>query len=595
VQNRVAVRLAVFAGTIVLGSAVAMANEAPAKVNAIAPMAKAAPTNAYHYFKQRIELDIEPSMIAVFSAAAADGIAPLPAEPLIDAGVDPNRVVPSSVPGWQYAELPEAQRSATAIDSMLDQFVTDGSFDFVSPVFIGTGGLPVVITRDVFVALNPELTPAARAEFMAQRVPGEILAADFAGMEGVFLVRTQLRRAAEVLDLVNGLAADPAVVFAQSDSIFWAERYGTVPNDPLFPQQWALDQPNDHDMNGPQAWTVNAGDPSVVVVVLDSGIDQAHEDLNQMPGQSFTGSGASGGPGNQCDNHGTAVAGCVAGKLNNGIGIVGIAPGCTVRAGKIFNELWFFICLPFLESQDSWSASGINWAQTSGARVTNSSWGGGTASAAITTAFDTTRANGVIHFGAAGNGGTSSISYPASLASINAVAAIDSTGQRASFSQWGTGLFISAPGAAILTTDRMGSAGYGSGNYTTIDGTSFASPYTAGVAALVISVNPALTPTEVEAIMAQSAKDRGAAGYDTDFGWGLVDAHAAVVAAQPKESESCPADFDRSTVVDGGDLGSLLGAWGSMGAPWIFGDLNGDGSVDGADLGDLLGAWGPCP
>lgn len=557
--------------------------------------AASVPAYSYSYFKERKPLDVETSMIAVFSAASAAGMAPLANEALVAAGIDAEHISPSTVPGWQYAELPAQLRSTKAIESLLDGFLRNGAYDFVSPVFIGSGGLPVVMTRDVLVALRSELAPAERAAFIAQRVPGEVLAVDFAGLAGVFHVRTALRSADEVLELVNALAALPEVVFAQSDSIYWAERYGLTPNDPLFPQQWGLDQLSDDDMNGPEAWAIHPGDSSVVVVVLDSGIDQAHEDLSQLPGETFADEGTSGGPGTSCDNHGTCVGGCIAATMDNEIGVVGIAPGCLVRSAKIFNQFNFIgFCLPFLESQDSWTAAGITWAQTSGARVTNSSWGGGAASAAITTAFNTTRALGVTHFAAAGNGGNASISYPASLASIYAVAAIDSTGAKASFSQYGTGLFISAPGAAILTTDRMDEAGYDDGNYTTIDGTSFASPYSAGVAALVISVNPALTPDEVGAIMAASAKDRGLPGYDTTFGWGIADAYAAVLAAKASLEASCPFDLTESGTVDGDDLGSLLGAWGEAERPGAFADFNADGQVDGSDLGDLLGAWGDC-
>lgn len=581
---------------IVTSLAINSVSMALAAAVAEAPLAAAPTGYAYHYFKERIPLDLETSLVAVFNAPEADGQLALATQPLIDAGVAPDRISSTSVPGWQYAEVPEALRSPSAVDALTAQLVRDGSYDFVSPVFIGTGGLPVVMTRDVFVAVRTDLSPADRAALVAHRVPGEVLAADFAGLEGVFHVRTPLRSAAEVLSLVNGLAAHPDVVFAQSDSIYWAERYAVVPNDPFFPQQWALDQPNDHDMNGPEAWTVTAGDPGIVVVVLDSGIDQGHEDLSQLAGQSFTGSGTNGGPGGQCDNHGSAVAGCVAAAINNGVGVVGIAPGCKVRAGKIFNEVFLiFFCTPFLQSQDSWTVNGITWAQTSGARVTNSSWGGGTASAVVTTAFNTTRANGVVHFGAAGNDGSGTISYPASLASVNAVAAINSAGNRASFSQYGTGLFISAPGEAILTTDRMGSAGYGSSNYTTIDGTSFSSPFAAGVAALVLSINPALSPDQVNDIMAQSAKDRGAPGYDTDFGWGLVDAHAAVVAAQATTAPPCPADLSEDGQVDGADLAIVLGAWGTFGEPGIVGDVDGDGTVTGTDIAVVLGNWGACP
>jgi subtilisin family serine protease len=302
----------------------------------------------------------------------------------------------------------------------------------------------------------------------------------------------------------------------------------------------------------------------------------------------FTDSGVpGGGPSNQCDNHGTAVAGCVAATINNNQGVVGVAPECSVQAGKIFNEIWFLICLPFLEGQDSWTVNGIMWAADSGARVTNSSWSG-PASATITTAFETTKGRGVTHFAAAGNGGGTPVEYPANLASVNGVSAVNSAGNLASFSSYGSGLFISAPGEAILTTDRMGSDGYESGNTATVDGTSFASPYTAGVAALVISADPSLTPDGVAQILSDTAMDLGAPGYDTLYGWGLVNAFDAVSAAIP--AEPCPADLDGNGVVDVADFLFLLSAWGTA-----DGDVDGDGDTGVADFLALLAAWGACP
>jgi subtilisin family serine protease len=544
----------------------------------------------YSYFSERVALDVETTMIAVFT----DPERAQQVQSIEGFGVTPDMMQASHVPGWQYVRLPEAMQTRADIENMLRALERDRAFDFVSPVFLGTGGNPVVMTRDIFVAFERGADAATVDDVLFGRVPGTLLSRDFAGMPGVHLLRTNLRTAADVLDLVNDLASDPAVVFAQSDAIYWAERFGTyIPNDPMFSQQWALNHVNDHDMNAPEAWTITTGDPGIVTIVLDSGIDQNHNDINQIPGQTFTGSGTAGGPGGQCDNHGTAVAGCVAATIDNGIGLVGIAPTTIVRSGKIFNETFFwFFCTPFLESQDSWTVNGINWAANSGARVTNSSWGGGTASSVISTAFNNTRNQGVIHFAAAGNDGSSTISYPASLGTVNAVAATNISGAKASFSTFGPGLFISAPGENILTTDRMGTAGYSNGNTTVIDGTSFASPYAAGVAALVLSVNPDLSPSEVETILAATAKDRGTPGYNTTFGWGIVDAHAAALAAlDTLPGTSCPADLDGSGTVDSADLLILLAAWGPCDCPE---DLNGSGEVDSADLLELLSAWGPC-
>ena len=197
-----------------------------------------------------------------------------------------------------------------------------------------------------------------------------------------------------------------------------------------------------------------------------------------------------------------------------------------------------------------------------------------------------------MHFAATGNDGTSTIGFPANLSSVNAVSAIQSNGSLASFSTNGNGNFICAPGAAVLTTDRTGSDGYASGDTTSIDGTSFSSPYAAGVAALVISANPELTPDEVEQVLADTAKDRGAPGYDTIYGWGLVDA-AAAVAAVISDEEPCFADLNDDGFVNGADLGYVIADWGVC--PDCLGDLNDDGVVTGADLGLMISAFGPCP
>jgi hypothetical protein len=543
----------------------------------------AAPMHFAPYFDRRIQLGVNPTMIAVFIDPDREDPADLQLA-LEQAGLEGAQVQPSSAPGWTYVVLsghPDRMPAQEAVNRLAEQ----GMVDMASLVYLGEEGLPEIPTRDLLVSFAPGLAAVDEAAILDAH-GATIVGRHVAGTPDLIRARTTARTGAEMLEISLAVNDHPSVQWAHSDRIFWAERFG-YPNDPLFPQQWALDQPNGEHMDALKAWTVTIGDPSIRVVVLDSGIQQNHPDINQVPGQSFTGSGTNGGPGNACDNHGTAVAGCVSAILNNGIGIAGIAPDVRAQSAKIFNEVVIFgFCWPFLEAQDSWTVAGINWAASTGARVTNSSWGGG-GSASITSAFNSTRDQGVIHFAASGNGGGSSISYPASLASVNAVGALNSSGNRASFSQYGTGLFISAPGAGVLTTDRTGSAGYSNGDYATVDGTSFASPYAAGVAALILSVDPTLTPDEVEDIMAQTAVDKGTPGYNIEYGWGFVNAGNAV---QAIAVDDCPADFDDDGVVDGSDLLMLLSAWGGP-----DGDLDGDGITDGSDLLIVLSAWGPCP
>lgn len=548
------------------------------------------PVDSLAYFDRQIELRAWPALIAVFNDPATRNQVDVQ-HAIEAAGIVGAELQPSTVPGWTYVKLPGAPTLAAA-EQAVWRLADHGSVDMASLVYIGEGGLPVVPTHDLLVTFAAHTSLADQNRLLAEQ-GAELIERDVAGLADMIRARLNVRSGDEVLAIARTINDLPGVEWAQPDRIYWANRFdATPPNDPLFAQQWALEQSNDEDMDALQAWGITIGDPSVRVVVLDTGTQQDHPDIHQVTGQSFTGTGVNGGPGNDCDNHGTCVAGCIAATINNNFGVVGIAPGTRVQAAKIFNEIDFLglFCLPFLESQDSWTVAGITWASTSGARVTNSSWGGGSASPAITTAFDTTAAAGVLHIAAAGNDGTATLNYPSSLASVNAVAALASDGSRASFSTYGPGLFISAPGAAVLTTDRTGSDGYGGDAWTTIDGTSFASPYTAGVAALVISANPALTPDEVKSILAQTAVDKGTPGYDTDFGWGFVNAGAAVAAAA---GNVCPPDLTGDGVLDFFDVTEFLSAF-SAHDPSA--DLTNDGVFDFFDVSEYLAAFAAgCP
>ncbi|MCL4220722.1 MAG: S8 family serine peptidase [Phycisphaerales bacterium] len=542
------------------------------------------------YFDATVELGVWPAMIAVY--VEPDVRQQVDVGAAVSAvGLGGAQLQASTVPGWTYVKLPGEARLGSA-EQAVWSLADRGDVSFASLVYVGQGGLPVIPSRDLLVFFLPETGVEAQATILSDH-GATLIERDAAGMAGLVRARLNVRSGDEVLSIAQAINDRPEVAWAQSDHVYWARHMGALPpNDPLFPQQWALEQANDEDMDALDAWGITIGDDSVRVVVLDTGTQQDHPDIHQVTGQSFTGSGTNGGPGNRCDNHGTAVAGCVAATINNGIGIAGIAPGARVQAAKIFNEIDFLglLCLPFLESTDAWTVAGINWSASSGARVTNSSWGGGNPSAAITTAFDTTKAAGVVHFAAAGNDGTGTVGYPANLASVNAVAAMASDGTRASFSTYGPGLFISAPGAAVLSTDRTGSAGYGSDNWTTIDGTSFASPYAAGVAALVISAHPSLTPDEVSDIMAQTAVDKGTPGYDTGFGWGFVNAGAAVAAAA---GNPCPPDLTGDGVLDFFDVSLFLSNFSAQ-APSA--DLTGDGLYDFFDVSLYLGMFSAgCP
>ena len=535
----------------------------------------------YAHFKTPIPLEVDVSMIVVFD------VNELPEVPTFAIG-RPNAFSPSSVPGYAYVKTTQKMQSIAAVQRIVDKLTLDATYDFVSPVFLGEGGLPYIPTRDLLLMRTPKSNQKVVEAVL--RTHGEILDIDYSGMVGVYRIRTTLTDGRDVLKLANELAAMDMFAFAESDAISWVKPMH-IPNDPEFGQQWGLHQSNDHDMDLPEAWDISMGSEDIVVVVLDSGIDQNHPDIHQLAGETFTGSSSNGNPGNGCDNHGTAVSGCIAATIDNNLGVAGVAPHCWVRAGKIFNEFDIFgFCLGFLEFQESWAVNGITWAADSGARVTNSSWGGGSPLSGITNAFNTTRAAGVFHVAAAGNDGTATIGWPANLDSLISVAAMSSNGTLASFSTYGNGLFISAPGENIRTTDRSGGDGYGAGDTTTISGTSFASPYTAGVAALLLSVDPTLTPDDIENVLSTTAVDYGNGGYDTTFGHGFINAKAALDAVD--DGTTCVGDVDGDGNVGVSDLLSVVDQWGACNG--CSGDIDGDGTVGVGDLLAIVDAWGAC-
>ena len=127
-------------------------------------------------------------------------------------------------------------------------------------------------------------------------------------------------------------------------------------------------------------------------------------------------------------------------------------------------------------------------------------------------------------FSSAMNDGTSAPYYPAASNHVVAVSATDNNDQLASFSNYGDWISLAAPGTDILTTMNGGGYGYWYG-------TSFAAPIAAGVAALCLAVNPALTSDELVSLLEQTADDLGTAGRDPSFGWGRINAYRAVLAA----------------------------------------------------------------
>lgn len=350
------------------------------------------------------------------------------------------------------------------------------------------------------------------------------------------------------------LAADADVSEAvgrlgQVDSVQVAEpnRYRVsqvVPDDALYSQQWGLPK-----INAPAAWDRTTGSASVVVGVIDSGVDLTHPELvsllvpgydmvdlgpNPVAPAGFRFEGDFSGRDNIPDDevgHGTHVAGTIAALSNNAAGVAGVTWQCRIMPVKALTRM-----VRISDGQvrgvgtSADIAAAIRWAADQGASVINMSLGSSSPTTVEQTAVAYAIGKGVVVVAAMGNDGTSNPSYPAAYPDVIAVGATDSADVKASFSQTGAHIDVVAPGVSILSTVPGGGFGVKSG-------TSMASPHVAGVAALIRSVKSTATVAEVTQILHETARPLRAAASDPvpndSYGWGLVDAAAAVDRAAP--------------------------------------------------------------
>ena len=282
-----------------------------------------------------------------------------------------------------------------------------------------------------------------------------------------------------------------------------------IPNDPSFTSQWHLSQ-----IQASAGWDYTKGSTSVPIAIIDTGVDGTHPDLASkiLPGWNFVT-----GTSNTSDvyGHGTAVAGTAAAASDNGIGVTGVA---------MLNPI-----MPLVVSDSTGAASysaisnAITYAADHGVRVINISLAGTTASSTLQSAVDYAWSKNVVIVAGAGNSANTALNYPAACNHVIAVSATEPGDTLATFSSYGSWIELSAPGDNILTTTNGG--GYGAWY-----GTSFASPITAGVAALAISLKPSLSNASVVSILEQNADDVGAPGFDDQFGYGRVNAYKVAVA-----------------------------------------------------------------
>ncbi|MYN03646.1 S8 family serine peptidase [Pseudoduganella sp. DS3] len=305
--------------------------------------------------------------------------------------------------------------------------------------------------------------------------------------------------------LKQAMKRNPHVKFAELDGVLQMQQ---TPSDPYYANEW-----HQAKIGAPSAWDIATGS-GVTIAILDTGVDATHPDLAAriVPGWNTYDNNS-----NTSDvyGHGTKVAGAAAAAGNNAVGVAGTAWNAKIMPMRISDTNGYI-------TYYSMVANAITWAADRGARVANISYGVQHV-ASVQSAAQYMRNKGGVVVTAGGNNGA--LDSNAGTPTMLTVAATDGNDVRASWSTYGAPIDLSAPGVGIWTTVKGG--GYGA-----VNGTSFASPVTAGVVALMLSANPALKAEQIDSILLSTADDLGTAGRDTYYGAGRVNAYRAVLAAK---------------------------------------------------------------
>lgn len=361
------------------------------------------------------------------------------------------------------------------------------------------------------------------------------------GSTGAQLIKVP---AGKELRLIEALSRNPAVEYAEPDELVTA-----ATDDQYFGHQYALQNDGqsftntastqtiatgkpDADVDAVEAWKVTTGS-GVKVAILDSGVANVHDDIaSQVVGYAnFVSANTKEDPEADPEDkygHGTHVAGIVAAKFNNKIGVAGVCPHCSILDVKVLNDNG--------SGSSSVIANGISWAASNGAKVINMSLGQRVSSRTLEAAVNNAWSQGAVIVAAAGNAGTQAKIYPGAYPNVIAVAATDNNDAKASFSTYGKWVDVAAPGVNIYSTFPnhpfvLGTQNGRATGYDIASGTSMASPIVAGVAALVWSSQTDASKTSVRTSI-ESTADK-IPGTGTSWAHGRVNACKAVAGTCP--------------------------------------------------------------
>ena len=296
---------------------------------------------------------------------------------------------------------------------------------------------------------------------------------------------------------------------------FFLQAADKIPNDPNWNLQYGL-----VNIRAPQGWDLATGSAAVTIAIVDSGVDQSHREFagKLVAGYDFVNNDSD----PQDDyGHGTHVAGIAAASSNNGVGVAGVSWGARIMPVKVLNSAG--------GGSYANTAAGVIWAVDHGAQVINMSLGGGSPSSVLEDAVNYAHNKGAVVVASAGNGGSNFVLYPARFANVIAVASTDSANNW-SGSNYGPEVDLAAPGNLIYSTE-IGGYGYKSGS-------SMASAFTSGLAAVLRGIQGNTSPDTIELQMESTALDIEFNGWDEYTGAGLIQMDGAIKQAIPPAAPS---------------------------------------------------------
>lgn len=348
-------------------------------------------------------------------------------------------------------------------------------------------------------------------------------------------------------EALKSVKADPTVEYAELNGLVQAVQ---IPNDPYFDYQYGLHNTGqtggtpDADIDAPEGWDITTGDSSIVLAVVDTGVDWNHQDLQ---GKVILGWDFAYGDPEPDDvyGHGTHVSGIAAANSNDGIGIAGVCWKCQILAVKVLtDDGWGYW---------EWVAEGISYATWNGAKVINLSLGGSEGSEVLHDAIIDAYNAGVTVVAAAGNEWWGPVLYPAKYPETIAVSATDHNDQLAWFSSLGPEVDVAAPGEDILSS-------LPGNDYAWWSGTSMATPHVVGAVGECLSLNPTLSPAKIYDLVTSTADDLPPAGWDEYFGGGRLNL-AAFLAKCKCPSGNCIPCLGEACTIEG-DGGTIQGTSG---------------------------------